>query len=144
MLWATPARALGSPYGRCCSSSREPSHFSVQSLHKLCRMEMQALRGPGTSPTAARTVGARTNDRVLPTDLEAIQALLNASGDANQPLELRRWLEQAEAWYIARTLRALKGNRSAAARALGIGRRTLYAKMQKLGIEASWSPGSRP
>lgn len=102
-------------------------------------MEMQALRGPGPSPAAPRAIA-----QVLPTDLEAIQALLDAGGDADQPLELRKWLEQAEAWYIARTLRALKGNRSAAARALGIGRRTLYAKMQKLGIEASWSSGLRP
>jgi DNA-binding NtrC family response regulator len=88
-------------------------------------------------------IGTSASAPVLPTDLEAIQALLNASGDPAQPLELRKWLEQAEAWYIARTLRALKGNRSGAARALGIGRRTLYAKMQKLGIEASWSPEAR-
>lgn len=107
-------------------------------------METQALRGSGTSPTAARTIGNSLTAPSIPTDLEAIQTLLDASGEANQPLELRKWLEQAEAWYIARTLRALKGNRSAAARALGIGRRTLYAKMQKLGIEANWVTGSRP
>jgi len=77
-------------------------------------------------------------------DLDAIRSLLAASGEAASPLELRRWVEHAEAWYIARTLRALRGNRSAAARALGIGRRTLYAKMQKLGIEANWSPGTPP
>lgn len=73
-----------------------------------------------------------------PSELEAMQALLAAGGRPDQPLELRRWLELAEAWYITRTLRAVRGNRSAAARVLGIGRRTLYAKMQKLGIEASW------
>jgi DNA-binding NtrC family response regulator len=106
-------------------------------------MEMQALRGPGASPTAPRTLGRGLNTPLIPTDFEAIQALLDASGEADEPLDLRLWLEQAEAWYIARTLRALKGNRSAAARALGIGRRTLYAKMQKLGIEASWSPPGR-
>lgn len=69
---------------------------------------------------------------------EAMRFLLAASGDATHPLELRRWVELAEAWYITRTLRAVRGNRSKAARVLGIGRRTLYAKMQKLGIEASW------
>jgi DNA-binding NtrC family response regulator len=90
-------------------------------------MEIQALRGPGNSSVAPRMIGTSAS----------------ASGDPAQPLELRKWLEQAEAWYIARTLRALKGNRSGAARALGIGRRTLYAKMQKLGIEASWSPEAR-
>ena len=73
-----------------------------------------------------------------PEDSEAVRVLVAASGDATQPLELRSWVELAEAWYITRTLRAVRGNRSEAARVLGIGRRTLYAKMQKLGIEASW------
>jgi DNA-binding NtrC family response regulator len=44
----------------------------------------------------------------------------------------------AEAWRIARALREHRGNRSATARALGIGRRTLYTKMEKLGLEPSW------
>jgi DNA-binding NtrC family response regulator len=72
---------------------------------------------------------------------EVLEALLRASGDPAKPLELKRWLELAEAWYIARTLHALRGNRSAAARALSIGRRTLYAKMHKLGIEERWRVG---
>ena len=73
-------------------------------------------------------------------ELGALNELLAAGGAPEAPLELRRWLDQAEAWYITRTLRAVRGNRSEAARVLGIGRRTLYAKMQKLGIEASWRP----
>ena len=40
----------------------------------------------------------------------------------------------AEAWRIEQALRETRGNRSAAARRLGIGRRTLYAKMHKLGL----------
>lgn len=51
---------------------------------------------------------------------------------------LRRWLDLAEAWKIVRTLRECRGNRSAAARKLGIGRRTLYAKMEKLDITPTW------
>ncbi len=51
---------------------------------------------------------------------------------------LRSWLHLAEAWRITQALRGCRGNRSAAARALGIGRRTLYAKMDKLGITATW------
>ncbi len=74
---------------------------------------------------------------------EAMRLLLSASGDATQPLEMRQWIDLAEAWYITRTLRAVRGNRSQAARVLGIGRRTLYAKMQKLGIEASWRSNSQ-
>lgn len=59
---------------------------------------------------------------------------------SGEPLSLRSWLHLAEAWRITQALRACRGNRSAAARALGIGRRTLYAKLDKLGITASWGP----
>jgi DNA-binding NtrC family response regulator len=52
-------------------------------------------------------------------------------------LPLREWLALAEAWRIARALREARGNRSAAARALGIGRRTLYTKIEKLGLGAN-------
>jgi DNA-binding NtrC family response regulator len=58
--------------------------------------------------------------------------------ESEAPLSLRAWLELAEAWRITQALRDCRGNRSAAARALGIGRRTLYAKMDKLGITPSW------
>ncbi len=49
-------------------------------------------------------------------------------------LPLREWSALAEAWRIAQALREARGNRSAAARALGIGRRTLYAKLERLGF----------
>lgn len=54
-------------------------------------------------------------------------------------LPLRDWVALAEAWRIAQALRDSRGNRSAAARALGIGRRTLYTKMEKLGLEPVWT-----
>ena len=54
-------------------------------------------------------------------------------------LALREWLSLAEAWRIAQALREHRGNRAATARALGIGRRTLYTKMEKLGLVPSWS-----
>ena len=54
---------------------------------------------------------------------------------------LRAWLDRAEAWRILDALRGAGGNRSAAARSLGIGRRTLYTKMEKLGIHPSWDAG---
>ena len=56
----------------------------------------------------------------------------------NGGLKLRDWVALAEAWRIAQALRSSRGNRSAAARELGIGRRTLYSKMEKLGLEPSW------
>jgi DNA-binding NtrC family response regulator len=65
--------------------------------------------------------------------------LEHAAGlDAGKSQSLRSWLELAEAWQITKVLRSCRGNRSATARELGIGRRTLYAKMDKLGITASW------
>ncbi len=54
--------------------------------------------------------------------------------DRAAPRTLRSWMELAEAWRILEALRDCRGNRSAAARELGIGRRTLYAKMERLGI----------
>jgi DNA-binding NtrC family response regulator len=55
------------------------------------------------------------------------------------PPSLRDWVDLAEAWRIAHALRECRGNRSAAARLLGIGRRTLYTKMEKFGIEPTYS-----
>jgi DNA-binding NtrC family response regulator len=60
------------------------------------------------------------------------------NGDGRPALPLRDWVALAEAWRIAQALRETRGNRSAAARQLGIGRRTLYSKMEKLGLEPSW------
>ena len=54
------------------------------------------------------------------------------------PQTLKAWLDLAEGYRITQALRQCRGNRSAAARLLGIGRRTLYAKMDKLGINPSW------
>jgi DNA-binding NtrC family response regulator len=57
------------------------------------------------------------------------------SSEGETPPTLRAWVGLAEAWRIVQALQAARGNRSAAARSLGIGRRTLYAKMERLGIE---------
>jgi DNA-binding NtrC family response regulator len=58
-----------------------------------------------------------------------------------RPVPLRDWVDIAEAWRIAEALREARGNRAAAARALGIGRRTLYTKMEKLGVTPVWMVG---
>ncbi len=52
---------------------------------------------------------------------------------------LTEWVDLAEGWRIVRALRDARGNRAAAARTLGIGRRTLYTKMEKLGITPMFS-----
>jgi DNA-binding NtrC family response regulator len=57
--------------------------------------------------------------------------------------KLRDWMDLAEAWRISHALRECRGNRTEAARILGIGRRTLYTKMEKLAIVPSFSVGDR-
>lgn len=82
---------------------------------------------------------ATSNDTALDPDLTALFRQLEARiASEGQRLTLRAWLEGAESWRILEALRECRGNRSAAARALGIGRRTLYTKMEKLGIQPSW------
>lgn len=63
------------------------------------------------------------------------------STSSPRPRTLKAWLDLAEAYRITQALQETRGNRSAAARLLGIGRRTLYAKMDKLGISATWRVG---
>ncbi len=58
--------------------------------------------------------------------------------ESERPASLRAWTDLAETWRISEALRECRGNRTAAARLLGIGRRTLYAKMDKLGIKPAW------
>jgi DNA-binding NtrC family response regulator len=61
-----------------------------------------------------------------------------AASPGRKGLTLRAFVELAEAWRITEALRECRGNRTAAARALGIGRRTLYTKMERLGVGATW------
>ncbi len=72
-------------------------------------------------------------------DLE--RSARRANGGA---LPLRDWVAMAEAWRIAQALRENHGNRSAAARALGIGRRTLYSKIERLGLAPVWFVSRKP
>ncbi len=52
------------------------------------------------------------------------------SQPGNNPIPLKKAVEQAENKTIAQALEIAKGNRSKAAKLLGIGRRTLYDKME--------------
>ncbi len=59
---------------------------------------------------------------------------MNKEMENGATLSLRQWMDLAESWRIWEALRQCGGNRSATARHLGIGRRTLYAKIDRLGI----------
>ena len=82
-------------------------------------------------------------DRVAIDELRLEELERRARATSGSALGLREWVALAEARRIAQALRESRGNRSAAARALGIGRRTLYTKMEKLGLVPSWgiTPG---
>ena len=83
------------------------------------------------------------NGRAPDPDLSALfVALERRLVSSGQRVTLRSWMECAEIWRILEAWRQARGNRSAAARALGIGRRTLYTKMEKLGIQPSWGPSN--
>ena len=66
--------------------------------------------------------------------LEEFTRFVRATPQAASSQTLKAWLDLAEAYRITEALKECRGNRSAAARLLGIGRRTLYAKMSKLEI----------
>lgn len=83
-----------------------------------------------------RDVRITSGREVSGLELEDLERFARTEDGSTLPL--RDWVALAEAWRIARALREHRGNRSATARALGIGRRTLYAKMEKLGLEPSW------
>jgi DNA-binding NtrC family response regulator len=71
---------------------------------------------------------------------DRLEQLLEALYESAVALEgrpslcLDEWLRHAEAWRIRLALRLCDGDRSAAARRLGIPRRSLYHRMQLLGV----------
>jgi len=81
-------------------------------------------------PTPAQGVPPRRDPELA----AAFEQLLSQARQRGRDLDLREFLDLAEAWRIEQALRETRGNRSAAARVLRIGRRTLYAKMAKLGL----------
>jgi DNA-binding NtrC family response regulator len=82
------------------------------------------------------------SEKTSPSQIQEFERFVKESvsiaENSERPESLKAWLDLAEAYRITQALRECNGNRSAAARLLGIGRRTLYAKMDKLGITATW------
>jgi len=68
-------------------------------------------------------------ERLLEALYESAAAL-----EGRPSLELEQWLRHAEAWRIRLALRVCHGDRSAAARHLGVPRRSLYHRMHQLGL----------
>jgi hypothetical protein len=92
--------------------------------------------------TESRQEGAMAATPMQVPELDAsFEALVrDAAGDAGAVrIRLRTWLANAEAWRIREALRECNGNRTKAAQRLGIGRRTLYNKMEKLCLVPRWT-----
>ncbi len=118
----------------------EPHEYGA--LYARTNFDGERMSKPKATPAKkVEAMSGRTPVATQPVfDSEEFRQFLEhaASIGAGQPPSLKMWLEYAEAWQITRARRRCRGNRSATARELGIGRRTLYAKMEKLGITASW------
>jgi transcriptional regulator with PAS, ATPase and Fis domain len=79
--------------------------------------------------TMARHLG-RVSVRMLPPEFRGWAV----EGGCQGCMELAAYVEQAERDCISRALVDTKGNRTEAARLLGISRNTIYKKMERLGI----------
>ena len=96
---------------------------------------MQAIVQSSSSPSADSL------DDVLDPEVDAIIGKLRLrAAERGRPLTLRAWLEEAEAWMILDAIEKAGGNHTRAARALGIGRRTIYTRKKRLGIGGDAEP----
>jgi DNA-binding NtrC family response regulator len=78
-----------------------------------------------------------TSGEIGAADVENERRVVPANGVSPSPAELNsaRTLEDMERQHIVRVLQENAGNKSRAARALGIERKTLYQKARRLGID---------
>ena len=113
--------------------------MSIEPIHSTKPVVLESAASEPSSSGLPSAVPSGPPATTGPTLSEFEQFLSEAGAAGEEPRSLRAWLDLAEAWKITKTLRECRGNRSAAARTLGIGRRTLYAKMEKLQIAPTWA-----
>jgi DNA-binding NtrC family response regulator len=126
-----------------------PEDVPVLARHFLERFASRfGASVPAPSPELLRRLGAHAwpgNVRELEHALESLVALSpegeldlsllpGAAGPAGEPLSLRQRVEAYERGLVAEALRAARGNRSEAARLLGVSRVTLHDKLNKYGL----------
>ena len=113
-----------------------PSHHP-EHLPRLCRPRNVFCNATGMEKIDLTTDARICSDETAEPHGTLLDDFLEqtTAAFAEVPPTLKVWRDFAEVWRIDQALRACAGNRSAAARQLGIGRRTLYTKMEKLGIE---------
>jgi two-component system response regulator HydG len=108
------------------AACRHPWPGNVRELENA--VERAVLVSSGGRITPADLLPGRTPEATRPV---ALPAAGFRGWDPDPPEELRAALEGPERWLLERALRRSGGNRSAAARFLGIDRSTLFNKMRR-------------
>ncbi len=85
--------------------------------------------------TIERAVLLADSDVITADNLSLSHQAQRSQIEAAGPVALKKVVEEAEKMAIAQVLQEVEGNRTAAARRLGIGRRTLYDKLSAYGLE---------
>jgi len=108
---------------------------------RICRESGAGRQATDLDSNAVSPIASIAPNDHLEEFARFVRASTANSSSSAEPQTLKAWLDLAEAYRITEALKECRGNRSAAARLLGIGRRTLYAKMDKLGINPTWRVG---
>jgi DNA-binding NtrC family response regulator len=125
-LHGRDVRILGQEALQALCSHSWPGN--VRELENALERAVLVTRGPELDPSDFWPEAPSGPVRVAGTSTEF------AGWEAGPPAELKRALEGPERWLILRALELHGGNRSAAARTLGIDRTTLFNKMRKYAL----------
>jgi transcriptional regulator PpsR len=104
-----------------------PSHYGVM------------MRDVSRQPPAEPRDTATANGNSLGAALDVVSKGL---GSASMPIMVRDTVEAVERHCIAEALERVGGNRSAAAELLGVSRQSLYAKLNRYGLDVETEEGS--
>ena len=130
---------LRRPLAGCCPRCRQrlPAESARSRELRAARIR-RARREPGMSLAARPSVGKR--EPMGPLERDRLEQLFEAlyeraiALEGRPSLTLAEWLRHAECWRIRLALEHCGGDRTAAARRLGVPRRSLYYRMQQVGV----------
>lgn len=81
-----------------------------------------------------RAIALADHDVILPEDLDFLETRARSAIDLGPAVDTGMSLDEMERVYIQRVLESQAGNKAAAARILGITRRTLYRKLEEAAL----------
>jgi DNA-binding NtrC family response regulator len=117
----------------------------VPSLSSEVQRKLLAYDWPGNVRQLENVIEraiALTRDEILPSDLPDQILAFKGTGSPQNDIDLEHaWtLDQLERRHIERALQHHQGNKTRAAKALGVDRRTLYRKLERYDEERSSTP----